>query len=182
MELREAVEAAARRPEVWASVEAIYDAVQKEIDVRRPVCVTSGRCCNFETYGHRLYVTTLELATFVNQWSVTSGQWPVKADGPRGKTPLPILATDHRPLATSPGCPFQVDKLCSVHTIRPFGCRMFFCDATAADWQNQTYERFQVELKTLHESLSVPYFYTEWRQALRALGLVPQHVGDRNVV
>ncbi|HWE94497.1 MAG TPA: hypothetical protein VG269_11085, partial [Tepidisphaeraceae bacterium] len=69
------------------------------------------------------------------------------------------------------GCPFQRLKLCTVHAIRPFGCRMFFCDATSTQWQNDAYERFHAELKQLHERLEVPYFYVEWRQALRELGL-----------
>ena len=71
------------------------------------------------------------------------------------------------------GCPFQQNKLCSVHGIRPFGCRIFFCDPTATDWQNAQYERFHADLKRLHEQLGVPYQYVEWRQALSALGLTP---------
>ncbi|MGH7214404.1 MAG: hypothetical protein ACREIT_06545, partial [Tepidisphaeraceae bacterium] len=71
------------------------------------------------------------------------------------------------------GCPFQLDKLCTVHAIRPFGCRIFFCDSTATQWQQEQYERFHAELKRLHEQLDVPYFYVEWRQALRALGVGP---------
>jgi len=58
-----------------------------------------------------------------------------------------------------------------VHAIRPFGCRMFFCDATSTAWQNEAYEQFHARLKRLHEELGVPYFYVEWRQALGALGL-----------
>jgi Fe-S-cluster containining protein len=67
------------------------------------------------------------------------------------------------------GCPFQVNKLCSVHGFRPFGCRMFFCDATSTQWQNEQYERFHAELKELHKRLDVPYVYVEWREALREL-------------
>ncbi len=48
---------------------------------------------------------------------------------------------------------------------------MFFCDATSTEWQNAAYERFHSELKRLHEELAVPYFYLEWRQALKFLGL-----------
>ena len=69
------------------------------------------------------------------------------------------------------GCPFQVDRLCSVHAIRPFGCRIFFCDPTSQQWQNERYELFHAELKRLHEGLGVPYFYVEWRAAPGALGL-----------
>ena len=54
---------------------------------------------------------------------------------------------------------------------------MFFCDASAAAWQNEQYERFHADLKRLHERLGVPYFYVEWRQALRALGLAGQAPG-----
>jgi Fe-S-cluster containining protein len=152
---RQHVLAAAARPEVRAAVGRVYGDLQREIDARRPVCVVSGRCCRFEEYGHRLYVTTMELAAFVHGLgdAVAPGGW----DGT--------------------GCPFQVRKLCGVHAIRPFGCRMFFCDATATQWQNEQYERFHAELKRLHEELGVPYAYVEWRVALGHLGLAAAAIG-----
>jgi len=151
------VRAAAARPDVRGAVARVYTDLQREIDARRPICSASGKCCRFEEYGHRLYVSTLELAAFVAQVPTVTRDVPVQTRS------LPVL--------TSPGCPFQVDNLCSVHAIRPFGCRMFFCDATATQWQNERYEHFHAELKRLHELLDVPYFYVEWRQALAALGL-----------
>src|SRR5687767_7570923 len=156
-QLREHVRAAAARGDVREAVARVYADLQREIDARRPICSTSGKCCRFEEYGHRLYVSTLELAAFVAQAPTVTRDVPVQSRS------LPVL--------TSPGCPFQVDNLCSVHAIRPFGCRMFFCDATAMKWQNERYEHFHAELKRLHELLDVPYFYVEWRQALAALGL-----------
>jgi Fe-S-cluster containining protein len=65
----------------------------------------------------------------------------------------------------------QIDGLCSVHPIRPFGCRIFFCDPTAGDWQQQQYELFHAELKQLHDQFEIPYLYLEWRTALRSLGI-----------
>jgi Fe-S-cluster containining protein len=132
------------------AVGAIYDAVQREIDARRPLCVMSGRCCRFEEYGHRLYVTTLELASFL------------AAAAPGGL----LMRIDHR---DRQGCPFQLNGLCSVHAFRPFGCRIFFCDPTATQWQQDLYERYHAELKRLHETLGVRYFYVEWREGLAAL-------------
>ena len=140
-----------QRPEVLEAVRALYADVQCEVDARRPVCVVSGRCCRFEEFGHRLFVTTAELAAFMHALPA----FPTRAGGDWDGT----------------GCPFQSGKMCSVHTIRPFGCRMFFCDSTSTDWQNETYERFHARLKRLHEELGVPYRYVEWRQALRELGL-----------
>lgn len=147
--LEAAVRVASARPEVEAAIQALYVEVQSAIDARRPACAISGRCCRFEEFGHRLYVTTLELASFVRQ--LTEGPSTADWDGT--------------------GCPFQRAKLCSVHAIRPFGCRMFFCDATSTEWQNDAYERFHARIQQLHAELGVPYYYVEWRAALRALGL-----------
>src|SRR6476659_6978020 len=94
-----------QRPEVLEAVRALYADVQCEVDARRPVCVVSGRCCRFEEYGHRLFVTTAELAVFIHDFAASSRAAPPSAwDGT--------------------GCPFQSGKMCSVHVIRPFGCRM----------------------------------------------------------
>ena len=144
---REAILSAAQRDDVHTAVAQIYHDVQQQIDQRRPLCVLSGRCCHFDDFGHNLYVTTLELATFLHDLRLT---------------PLP-----HSPTAPSQsGCPFQLNKLCSVHKIRPFGCRLFFCDSTSADWQQEQYQIFHTRLRQLHDDLGVPYFYLEWRQAL----------------
>ncbi len=132
----------------------VYRAAQDEIDIRRPLCSASGRCCRFEEFGHRLFVTTMELANFLHEVTNLAQEM-----GPRS------AAWD------GTGCPFQVNRLCGVHAIRPFGCRMFLCDATSTQWQQQAYERFHTELKRLHEHHNVPYRYVEWRQALRELGL-----------
>ncbi|HTW95699.1 MAG TPA: hypothetical protein VMD30_12930 [Tepidisphaeraceae bacterium] len=144
-DLASAVRRAADRADVSQAVHSLYSDLATEIARRRPVCQISGRCCRFEEYGHRLYVTTVELAAFLSDL-----RSPSVADG----QPTPSA------------CPFQTGKFCGVHSIRPMGCRLFFCDATATEWQRVQYERFHARLKVLHEELSVPYFYVEWRQAL----------------
>ena len=154
--LRQMVEQAARRDDVVEAVGRVYAQLQAEIDARKPLCSASGRCCRFEEFGHRLYVTTLELAAFFRQVLPSSEPW----DGT--------------------GCPFQTGGLCSVHLIRPFGCRVFFCDSTSEDWQHAQYERFHADLKRLHEQFDVPYRYVEWRQALRELDLAGKEVASVN--
>jgi Fe-S-cluster containining protein len=159
--LRNAVGGAAVRGDVREAVEAVYRDLAAEVEKRRPVCVISGRCCRFEEYGHRLYVTTLELAAFQHGLA-ESGRGAALAES--------VRAWDGR------GCPFQVAKLCGAHAIRPFGCRVFFCDETSTQWQQEAYEAFHGRLKRLHEELAVPYFYVEWRAAL---GVLMGAVGDR---
>jgi len=147
-EARQAIVDASTRPEVHSAITALYDDLQKEIDLRRPKCILSGRCCRFEEFGHRLYVTTLELATFVQD--LQSSRHPVPPPSPGG-------------------CPFQINSLCSVHLIRPFACRLFFCDSTSTEWQHEQYQTFHGRLRQLHDALTVPYYYLEWRQALDLL-------------
>ncbi len=144
--LRGQVAAAAARPDGAAAVADVYARVTAAVDARRPACAASGKCCHFDAYGHDLFVTTLELAAFVRQLQAT-------------------------PAPNPGGCPFQVARLCGVHAIRPFGCRLFYCDPTAQQWQQDLYERLHAELRSLHERLGVDYFYVEWRRALAALGL-----------
>jgi hypothetical protein len=141
--LREAVTIARDRADVRTAIDALYAHLQDVIDLRKPVCNASGRCCRFEEFGHRLFVTTMELAVFVDQ-----------VESVRGATV---------------GCAYQMNGLCSVHAIRPFGCRMFYCDPTATQWQQDQFEYFHSQLRRLHEELAVPYFYVEWRQALSAI-------------
>jgi Fe-S-cluster containining protein len=149
-EFRQAVLQASTRLEVRAQIARIYAELQAKIDQRRPICIASGRCCKFEEYGHRLFVTTMEMASFVHELDAS------------GKN-----LTDCLTRWDGTGCPFQVAKLCGVHPIRPFGCRIFFCDPTATEWQQEQYEAFHHDLKSLHETMRIPYFYVEWREALK---------------
>jgi Fe-S-cluster containining protein len=169
-QLARIVHEASNRLDVRDAVAGIHAVVQREVDARRPLCVMSGRCCHFEEFGHRLYVTTIELAAFIHE---LSGR---PRDDGRGENPQPhrthsLPVTQVQAPPSTGTCAFQVGKLCGVHALRPFGCRMFFCDATATEWQNVTYERFHSKLRTLHVELEIPYYYVEWRTALAALGL-----------
>lgn len=148
---------AARRPEIGQRLDAIYAMIADQVAARTPVCVASGRCCNFEAYGHRLYVTGLEAA-----WCVAQ----LTADNP-GLTPASVAEA-----TTRGGCPFQVGKLCGVHAIKPVGCRTYFCDPVAEGWQEDLTERAHGMVKNLHGQAGVPYRYMEWRSMLDLLSSV----------
>jgi len=67
-------------------------------------------------------------------------------------------------------CVYQVDGLCSVHAVRPFGCRVFFCDPSSTDWQNELYEKSLERVRAIHERHGLPYRYMEWRAGLVEAG------------
>lgn len=146
-----AVVAAAGRPEMVAAVRAVYAEFEAERAGRSPRCDQSGKCCRFEAYGHRLFVTTVEAAAFK---AILDAE------------PVPSVAD-----WDGTGCVYQVDGLCSAHAARPFGCRVYFCDPTSTQWQHDQYERFHAAIRELHERFGVPYWYAEWRDALSAVGL-----------
>lgn len=147
----DAVAAAIRSP-LLSTIDDCYRRFEVERALRKPSCSQSGKCCRFEEYGHRLFVTTLEMARFWQHVAPTQ---------------------EALPSWNGSGCPYQVDRLCLVHPARPFGCRAYFCDPSSTRWQNDQYERFHGEIRELHHRADVPYLYVEWREALDALGVSP---------
>lgn len=128
-------------------LEEVYARVSRAIAERGPRCWTSGKCCNFEEYGHRLYCTGLETA-----YAVAEG---AKADAEA------IAAARARG-----GCPFQDGKLCGIQTIKPLGCRVYFCDVKAQGWQEELTEKMLEQIRGIHTRWEIPYRYGEWRSML----------------
>ena len=149
-----------------------------------PTCNASGRCCKFDTYGHRLYVTGLEIAWFLARvQGAGSGvsDEPPSVDGQSSSLALPVIepgrsvrtntdeTQDPSPetrAALPDACRYQVDGLCTTHAVRPLGCRVYFCTPGTDDWQHAVYERFQKRLQQLHTEYALPYRYMEWRAGL----------------
>ncbi len=144
-------------PAAWAELRRLYADLDAEIQRVGPRCDQSGRCCRFDEYGHLLFVTPLEMAAFmVGAPTIPNGP------NPASTSPLGILGQPA-------GCPYQADGLCTVHKIRPFGCRIYFCDPMTTVWMQEAYERFHASLRALHTTFDLNYHYVEWRQALAAV-------------
>lgn len=148
IELARAWLEAIARPDVCAGLEEIYTDTARRITERGPACWASGRCCNFARTGHLLYVTGLEAAYTVSRLTT------------------PITASDVERARDAGGCPFQSANLCGVHPIRPLGCRVYFCDRFAQEWQRELCEEELARIKDLHRCHGVEYRYAEWRSLL----------------
>ncbi len=122
-----------------------YGRVDADINAHRPVCTNRGACCKFATFGHKLYVTGVELQYFIERQ---------QKDG-------------LRPVESENACPYQVGGFCTSREHRPLGCRVFFCDPAAQGWQSAEYERGLAELKQIGSDLGIEYRYREWLSALR---------------
>lgn len=130
--------------ELDRALRAFYAELDDDVAARNPVCTNRGLCCRFSHYGHRLYVTDVELAYFVDGMH---DRWQEPDD--------------------SGGCPYQIDGHCTARQHRPLGCRVFFCDPASADWQGPLYETYLARLKEIGQQFAIPYRYREWLSALR---------------
>ena len=150
----------AKDEDVRAALENVYAHVAREIASRGPVCWASGRCCNFDRAGHRLYVTGLEAA-----YTIVGARREAEATDDAHALRLPTLDDVARARASG-GCPFQRDNLCAAHAIKPLGCRVYFCDRGAQAWQQSLHEAALGDIRAMHDRFSIPYRYLEWRAAL----------------
>lgn len=121
-----------------------YARLEKRIADHHPVCRQCGACCRFDDFGHKLYVTPAEVAFFLGTVAVEP-------------------AVERDPAA----CPYWIGGLCWARHSRPMGCRVFFCESAGLGWQEDLTESALADLRTLHESVNLPYAYVEWLQVLR---------------
>lgn len=155
---------AAALPDADASLRAIYAQVDAAVRARGPKCEASGRCCKFNSYDHLLYVTGLEAAWFLRQAEVQKAKSDAGYEAKVKQVRLPVMSPRQLP----DGCAWQVEGMCSAHAFRPLGCRVYFCEKGTEGWQQETYERFQAQLRALHDRLGLPYVYAEWRGLVMA--------------
>lgn len=143
----ERIRALAADREFLAAMHEFYAKLDRSVAAHRPVCRNRGVCCRFGEFGHRLYVTPLELAFFAAETE------PLR--------PVPPAAA---------ACPYQLEGLCDARSGRPMGCRIFFCESAGQGWQENLTESALGELRDLHERFDVPYAYVEWLDALVQVG------------
>ncbi len=146
---------AARRPEVVAAMQEFYAEADRQIAAHAPVCWNKGECCRFGEFGHRLYVTALEVVYYL-----------ALAEG----AGIPSITAD--------ACPHALGGKCHARPRRPLGCRVFYCDRGAQHWQGPLTEDCLAQLRRLHEQLDVPYFYADWITVLQALAGGEHHKAD----
>ncbi len=182
--------------EVDAGIRSIHDLIARETAAARPRCDVSGRCCRFEQWGHRLYVTGLEAAWFLRQAaietrggadpgaaSVDVSEWAETPPPPDRASVATTLSVQVIDAAQARGdCPFLSRGRCTVHAIRPMGCRVYFCDPAAREWQQDLFEHAHRKIADLHTARSIPYEFAEWRLLLRRLTLAAPALASRVVV
>lgn len=127
-----------------SKVAEIYNWIDSMINNADPAisCCACGKCCDFDTFGHRLFITSIEMRYFVE-----------------------VTGTDNLKLMTAEICPYNIDKKCTVHNHRFAGCRIFNCKADSG-LQNLLSESALGLLKKACIDHNIPYLYSDLKTAL----------------
>ncbi len=112
------------------------------------VCKACGKCCDFDAFDHRLFVTPPELMYLAAH----------------------LGAANIKPMPGS-RCPYNRDGACGIYEHRFAGCRIFCCNGDA-DFQSELSESALARLKSLCEEFQVPYRYTDLAAGLNNLAQV----------
>jgi hypothetical protein len=124
------------------AVAEVYDWIDSQAGQELTQCDVCGKCCDFEGYDHRLFVTSPELIYFA-----------VK------------LAPDKIKPMTTRRCPYNIDGKCTAYPYRFGSCRIFFCKADK-DFQSKLAEEVLEKFKSICKEFNLPYHYTDLRAAL----------------
>jgi len=154
--------------DVARALRRVYAIVAGEVHLRAPVCNQSGRCCHFDAWDHRLYATGLETAFTLLNVPSPSGHGAEATPPSASASPAPDSLTPTALAAARArgGCPFQFGTLCTVHTVRPLGCRLYYCDPAWQPWQESLAERTHAAIREIHDEHDIEYRYGEWRDML----------------
>jgi Fe-S-cluster containining protein len=130
-----------RSVQIVQEVKAVYQWIEEQLAHIGQTCKGCGDCCDFEAFGHRLYITTPELIFF---------QHPMESQ---------VKAM------TNGICPYRIDGRCSVYPHRFSGCRIFSCKGDP-EKENALYEKALKKFKALCDEYKIPYHYVSLRDGL----------------
>ena len=133
---------------VVKKIAALYDWLAGQVRLHPELagaCESCGRCCDFDGFDHRLFVTPPELMYL----AAHVGRQNIK--------PMPVGR-----------CPYNVGGKCSVYEHRFAGCRIFCCKGDA-DFQSELSEAVLTRLKSLCTEFRISYHYMDLAAALNTL-------------
>lgn len=128
--------------EICEQVKKIYARLDSQLADAAAQCGGCGNCCDFETFGHRLFITSPELLYFKTNI--------------KDLKPMPLGV-----------CPYMRDNKCTAREFRFAGCRIFFCKADE-DFQSELTEQAIRDFKQICDNYQLPYQYTDLKTALNS--------------
>lgn len=138
------------KSQIVKRVAEIYNRLDSEISANYEVwqtCDACGRCCDFDSFDHRLFVTTPELMHLTEK----------------------LAPENVRPMTTG-RCPYNADGKCTIYEYRFAGCRIFCCKSDSES-QNRLSESAVKKFKSICTELDIPYRYTDLATTLNSTAI-----------
>ncbi len=152
-----------KKSKICNDVKQIYDWIDSQIKSLNTDCSACGKCCDFNAFGHKLFITSPELLYFFQNVKplITSQQ----SRNREGAVKDEVLSNP-----SSPSCPYLEDGKCAARNFRFAGCRIFFCKADS-EKINKLSEQAIEKFKTLCDEYNFPYRYIDLATALNKFDL-----------
>lgn len=136
------------------------DQIASQPEGEKGSCRACGKCCDFDKFDHRLFVTTPELMYFKSKLeNVIARSFALSL--PKGET---MKQSPFLPMQNGV-CPYNKNGKCSVYDIRFAGCRIFACQGDS-DFQSELSEIVILKFKTLCTEFDLDYRYMDLKTAL----------------
>ncbi len=113
----------------------LYQDLEKELMQLNPGCDKCGACCNFRTFDHVLYASSVEVGFITQHVEVPDFD------------------------VTNNCCPFLKDNRCSIRTFRMLGCRIFHCNPAYQAISHDLYEKYHRMMKEISKKYKVQWKY-----------------------
>lgn len=120
------------------SLNSLYAELDKELVALPAKCYGCGKCCNFKENGMQLFVQKLELDLIKEETGVQ-----------------PYLVKQGH-------CNFQENGLCTIHSIRPLGCRTYFSEAPNSIAHQDLYEKYHRKIKNIGNNHEIEYQFVSF--------------------
>lgn len=139
---------------VYSELVIIYQQLEKELTQLNPGCDRCGACCNFTTFDHVLYASSIEVS-FITQY-----------------TQVP----DHT--ISNNICPFLKDNQCSIRDFRMLGCRVFYCNTHYKEISHDVYEKYCRMIKELSTKYNIQWKYSPFLKQLAEFKSISSVLAD----
>ena len=134
---------------LYSELATLYQDLEKELTQLNPGCNTCGTCCNFRTFDHVLYTSSIEV-NYITQY-----------------VEVPNFNISDNV------CPFLKDNQCSIRDFRTLGCRIFYCNPHYKEILYDLYEKYHCMIKELSKKYNYQWKYQPFLGQLAELKSKP---------
>lgn len=141
--------------DIYSDLELLYKQLEEELVQINPGCNTCGSCCNFSTFDHILYTSSIETGFITRNVEVPD-----------------FKISDNI-------CPFLKSNQCSIRDFRTLGCRIFYCNPRYQEISHVLYEKYYCRIKKLSIKHRIPWKYQPFLKHLTEFKSKSESISSR---